>query len=239
METDKILLTGVCYVSCLLRVRFNPEQWSPLVDVHPNFQIANVEFFRPGISERFLFTDFHGRHSSIKTEARDLRELLHLYNDRCELMYVVGTAGIPKVDMARVLSPADFERVSAFWYFLFDEEWNPLRMKEWATLRDRALFALFREFPKLHFILYQPGCAEWWRAKGLPEDRMIYWNIDWGMTRRQFEEIRQASLHETRPKSGHRFPTESSYNELCRLILEDSLRARSTFKEKAIFALPR
>lgn len=236
MEGEKILLTGVCYVAQLLKARFEPEAWSALLDVHPNFRVSNIDFFRPDIANRFLFTDFHGRYSSVETEARDLRELLRLYDARCELMYVVGGTGIPQVDMARILSPADFHRVSVFWYFLFDETWNPLRMKEWGELRDRALLSLFREFPKLRFILYQPGCAEWWHAKGLPTDRMIYWNIDWGMTRRQFEELRQASLHEKRPQAGHRFPTESSYNELCRLILEDSMRGR--IRGTSTIALP-
>ena len=225
METDRILLTGVCYVSALLKLKFGNRERSPIQDVHPYFDLSAVDFFRPNVAERFLFTDFHGRFSTEPTEATELRELLRFYNNRCQIMYVVASTGIATVDMATILSPADFQRISAFWYFLFNEEWNPLRVKEWSEMRDQALLSLMREFPKLRFIMYEPKAAEWWLAKGLPRDRLLYWNIDWGMTRAQYEEIRQAMIARGEPGNGHRFPTESSYNELCELILQDSLRA--------------
>ena len=224
--SDKILLTGVCYVHRLLQLRFSNEGHSYIRDVHPKFEIGNIDFFRDDIAQRFLFTDFHGKFSSLETEAKDLRQLLQLYSDRCQLMYVVGATGIANIDLATVLSPADYRRLSVFWYFLFDERWNPNRVRAWADMRDQALLSLLIEFPKLRFVFYQPECVEWWQAKGLPGDRLIYWNIDWGMSRQQFEEIRQTFLAQKRHGAAHRFPTEQSYNELCALILADSQRTR-------------
>jgi len=225
MASDKILLTGVCYVHRLLQLRFTTEGHSHIKDVHPDFSVENIQFFRDEIAQRFLFTDFHGKYSSLETKAKDLRELLRLYNDHCGLMYVVGATGVSSVDMATILTPADYQKLSTFWYFLFDESWNPHRVSEWKATRDQALLGLLADFPKLRFIFYQKNCVKWWEQMGLPRDRMLYWNIDWGMTPEQFEEIRQVFLAQKRPGAAHRFPTEDSYNELCDMILRDERRA--------------
>lgn len=227
MEPDKILLTGVCYVHRLLQLRFTSDRHSYIRDVHPDFDVRKVRFFREEIADKFLFTDFHGKYSSLETKASNLRELLRLYNDHCRLMYVVGATGISNVDMATVLTPADYQKLSVFWYFLFDENWNPHRARQWKDARDQVLLALLAEFPKLRFIFYQKNCAKWWDQMGLPRDRMLFWNIDWGMTPEQFEEIRQMFLAQNRPGAAHRFPTEDSYNELCDMVLDDYRRAKS------------
>lgn len=220
-QADKILMTGVCYVHRLLQLRFTQDSHSFIRDVHPSFDVNKVRFFHEDISKQFLFTDFHGKYSSLETKATDLRELLRLYNDHCRVMYVIGATHIADVDMATVLTPADYWKLSVFWYFLFDTKWNPTRAKQWGDDRDKVLLALLKEFPKLRFIFYQPSCVRWWQQMGLPKDRMLFWSIDWGMTEAQFEEIRQKFLAENRKGAAHRFPTEESYNELCDMILKD------------------
>lgn len=220
-QADKILMTGVCYVHRLLQLRFTQDSHSFIRDVHPSFDVNKVRFFHEDVSRQFLFTDFHGKYSSLETKATDLRELLRLYNDHCRVMYVIGATHIADVDMATVLTPADYWKLSVFWYFLFDTNWNPTRAKQWGDDRDKVLLSLLKEFPKLRFIFYQPSCVRWWQQMGLPKDRMLFWSIDWGMTEDQFEEIRQKFLAENRKGAVHRFPTEESYNELCDMILKD------------------
>lgn len=221
---DKILLTGVCYVHRLLQLKYEKsagiDRPHYIRAVHPNFDLRKIQFFREGISEKFLFTDFHGRFSSIETEANSLPELLRLYEDKCRLMYVVGATNIRKVDVASILTPRDYEKLSAFWYFMFDEEWNPHKVKQWSDQRDRAILSLLSSFPNLKFILYQESCIHWWCKMGLPESRLIVWRPDWGMSNEDFEEIRQSIIGQGL-SGAHRFPTEDSYNELCDMILKD------------------
>lgn len=224
MSGDKILLTGVCFVHRLLQLRYEESNQISRPNhirlVHPDFKMEKVNFFRDDISKKFLFTDFHGKYSSIKTEANNLFQLLRLYQNECKLMYVVGGTGINSVDVAAVLTEADYRKFGDFWYFLFNEKWNPIRVKQWAEQRDMALKSLLFSFPNLKFIFYQPFCVKWWEDKGLPKNRMLFWNIDWGMTAEQFEEIRQ-NIIDKGLRGGHRFPTEESYNELCDMILHD------------------
>lgn len=219
---DKILLTGVCYVHRLLELRFRADAIPASRDyiryVHPDFDVGRVDFFRPGIEEKFLFTDFHGKTSSIATEADNLPELLNLYHDKCRLMYVVGATGINLRELPAVKASGNYSKLSAFWYFLFDENWNPRSAEVFEDRRDMAILALLRAHPHLKFIFYQRSCLNWWRKMGLPGDRLLYWEIDWGMTGEEFRELnsRGGGL-----PSGHRFPTEQSYNDLCELILRD------------------
>ncbi len=223
---EKILLTGVCYVHRLLEERFANPQRNFIRDVHPNFDSDKVLFFRNDISQRFLFTDFHGRVSSIKTEANNLPELLAHYEEKCEAMYCVGATGINSLDVAN-LKTSDYWKMSTFWYFLFDENWNPRTTEKWEDRRDQVLIALLKRFPKLKFIFYQPGCMKWWLKQNLPTDRMLFWNIDWGMTVSEYEDIKR-ELEKKGIKGGHRFPTEESYSELCDMILLD-LEKRKRF----------
>lgn len=221
---DKILLTGVCYVHRLLQLRYEESAGIQgphyIRAVHPHFDIGKIRFFREGISDKFLFTDFHGKYSSIETEASSLPELLRLYQNKCRLMYVVGATGIRNIDVASILTPKDYEKISAFWYFMFDEEWNPHRVKQWSEQRDRAILSLLGSFPNLKFILYQDSCIQWWRKMGIPESRLVIWRPDWGMSNKDFEEIRQSIISQGL-SGAHRFPTEESYNELCDMILKD------------------
>lgn len=223
-DMDKILLTGVCYVHRLLQLRYDQEKQiarrNYILDVHPDFDLNKVAFFRDDIAEKFLFTDFHGSFSSLETEATNLYELLRLYDRQCRLMYVVGATGIANVDLAQIMSPEDYKKLSVFWYFLFDESWNPSKVKEWGRYRDKMLLLLLKQFPKLKFIFYQKKCQRWWKENNLPSDRMIYWDIDWGMSQDDYEEIRQELIRQGKG-GGHRFPTEDSYNELCDMILQD------------------
>lgn len=235
-QADKILMTGVCYVHRLLQLRFTQDSHSFIRDVHPSFDVNKVRFFHEDVSKQFLFTDFHGKYSSLETKATDLRELLRLYNDHCRVMYVIGATHIADVDMATVLTPADYWKLSVFWYFLFDTKWNPTRAKQWGDDRDKVLLALLKEFPKLRFIFYQPSCVRWWQQMGLPKDRMLFWSIDWGMTEGQFEEIRQKFLAENRKGAAHRFPTEESYNELCDMILKDYNRMPTDVRARRFIA---
>ena len=218
-EKEKILLTGVCYVHRLLEERFSNPKRRYIKDVHPDFDTNNVLFFRDDISQRFLFTDFHGRVSSIKTEASDLPGLLALYEDKCEAMYCVGSTSTRSGDVPN-LKPSDFQKLSAFWYFLFNESWNPIISKQWADQRDQVLFSLLKRFPKLNFIFYQEHCRVWWLKQNLPSDRMLFWEIDWGMTESDYEDIKR-DLEKKGIRGGHRFPTEESYNDLCEMILRD------------------
>lgn len=224
MENDKILLTGVCYVHRLLQLRFDKQdqinKTNYIKAVHPNFDVNNIKFFHEGIEDKFLFTDFHGKFSSIQTEASDLYNLLELYEDKCRVMYMVGATYIANIDMAQILSPKDYAKLSVFWYFLFNQDWNPHKVTDWANQRDKALLKLFQRFPNLKMIVYQLGCKRWWEKVGLPKDRMIYWEIDWGMSRDDFEAIRQ-DLIAKGLAGAHRFPVEESYNELCDMILKD------------------
>lgn len=216
---DKILLTGVCYIHRLLEEHFGYPDRNFIRNVHPDFDTDKVLFFRNDITNRFLFTDFHGKLSSLKTEANNLPELLALYEDKCEAMYCVGATQIHSVDVPN-LQPADYIKISTFWYFLFNDNWNPVTTRKWEVKRDKVLLALLVRFPKLKFIFYQERCRDWWQKHNLPADRMIFWNIDWGMSMSDFEDIKR-DLEKKGIKGGHRFPTEESYNELCDLILSD------------------
>lgn len=218
--TDKILLTGVCYVHRLLEQRFGVKSRNYITDVHPDFSANNVDFFNDHISKQFLFTDFHGKTSSIKTEANTLPELLELYEPLCKSMYVVGATHIVSSDVPNI-QPDDFKKISSFWYFLFDENWNPNKVRYWQHQRNVVIFNLLKRFPKLKFIYYQSKCVDWWRKHNLPSDRMLYWNIDWGMSVSDYEDIKR-DLEAKGIRGGHRFPTESSYNNLCDMILKDS-----------------
>jgi len=224
VEEKKILLTGVCYVHRLLQLRFDKQNQidrrNYIEDVHPNFDLDRVDFFKNHISEQFLFTDFHGKYDSLKIGASNLLELLYYYAPRCRRMYIVGMMGMKNTELSKVLSPKDYQKVSSFWYFLFDEKWNPQKCKDWADKRDRAVRWLLKLYPHLKFIFYERQSYVWWQRAGLPDDRVINWEVDWGMTESQYEEIRQHQL-EKGIGGGHRFPTEDSYNELCDMILKD------------------
>jgi hypothetical protein len=219
----KILITGVCYIHRLLQLRYNKETGENsrdyITDVHPDFDLNRVGFFNENISDRFLFTDFHGRYSDLNPNKSNLFELLKFYEDKCETMYTVSAMMIPKTDVVAT-SSKDFRKLSAFWYFLFDEEWNPIKVKNWGEQRDKAIFKLLRSFPSLKFILYQKSDLTWWHKNGLPSNRVMFWDIDWGMSKDDYEEIRQ-SLISKGINGGHRFPTEESYQHLCDMILKD------------------
>ena len=152
-EDKKILLTGVCYVHRLLEQRFRKPEKNYIEAIHPNFDINKVDFFRKDIEHRFLFTDFHGRISSIKTEANNLPELLSVYEPLCEKMYVVGATQIADLDVVNIM-PEDYRKVSSFWYFLFNTNWNPTETRNWEAKRDQVLLALLNRFPSLKFIFY-------------------------------------------------------------------------------------
>ncbi|QDU09826.1 hypothetical protein V202x_32230 [Gimesia aquarii] len=224
-RTGKILLTGVCYVHRLLEERFaNPDRRF-IKDVHPDFDASKVLFFSEEIAQRFLFTDFHGKLSSIKTEANNFPELLELYEDQCEAMYCVGATQIHSLDVPNI-RPADFSKISTFWYFLFNDNWNPVTTRKWEEKRDKVLLALLVRFPKLKFIFYQERCKTWWKKHNLPSERMVYWNIDWGMSISDYEDIKR-ELEKKGIRGGHRFPTEDSYNDLCDLILCDLEKSKA------------
>jgi len=220
---DKILLTGVCYIHRLLEERYSKNSHSYIKRVHPDFNAENVLFFREDIAARFCFTDFHGHHSSIETRADNLPALLELYENECQLMYCVFATQIIDIDVASIQGD-DFRKVSAGWYFLFDSKWNPRAVERWAEKRNKVILKLLNRFPKLKFIFYQPQCRQWWEKMGLPSSRMMYWNIDWGMSREQYAEIK-AALDAQGIHGGHRYPTEDSYNHLCDMIMADSRAA--------------
>lgn len=220
MQDKKILLTGLCYVHRLLEQRFDTKNGSSHIKrVHPDFNAGNVDFFKENVSERFLFTDFHGKFSSIETEASTLPELLALYEDKCQVMYCVGATQVHDVDIASITND-DFRKVSAFWYFLFDTKWNPRVTEKWQEQRDKVILQLLNRFPTLKFIFYQPQCKKWWEKSNLPSSRMLYWDIDWGMSLDDYNQIK-AELEKKGITGGHRFPTEDSYSELCDMILKD------------------
>lgn len=219
LEDKKILLTGVCYVHRLLEQRFRKPKVNYIEAIHPHFDVNKVNFFRQGIEDRFLFTDFHGRISSIKTEANNLPELLSVYEPLCEKMYVVGATQIVNLDVPNIM-PEDYRKVSAFWYFLFNQDWNPTETRNWEAKRDQVLLALLNRFPTLKFIFYQDCCTEWWKNNNLPSSRMIRWHIDWGISNSDYQDIKR-DMEAKGIRGGHRFPNESSYSELCDLILKD------------------
>jgi len=221
--SDKILLTGICYVYSLLEEKFGNPKRRHIKEVHPNFDVNKINFFREDIVDQFLFTDFHGRFSTYQNSYRELPKLLNFYK-KCELMYCLCSTRIESVDVANI-QPEDFYKFGSFWYFLFNEKWNPAVVRNWEKKRDKAMLNLLKMFPQLKFIFYQECCVKWWLDHNLPKDRIIYWNIDWGMSESDYEDIKR-ELEINNLRGGHRFPTEDSYNELCDLIFLDREKKR-------------
>ena len=223
-DPEKILISGVCYVQQLLRTRFEQDRQlsgqNYLKNVNPDFDISKVDFFRDDLAEQFLFTDFNGKYSSLELEAKDLPSLLELYSPMCRRMYVVGSMGIDEIEANRHISRSEWKKISVFWMFLFNTNWNPTDHKKWASYRDRALFALLYRHAQLRFILYDERSVKWWREAGMPEDRMIYWHIDWQISLDELED-RKAAAEAEGKRITHRYPTEDSYNELLWLIQQD------------------
>ena len=221
-----ILLTGVCYVFILLKMRYENKLSAAIKVVKPNYDTKNIKLINDEFNKRIKIVDFYGRLGEKKYSSfYDLLES----NSGFKKIYSVSNI---ELDSEEVVAKDFWRRKGeivswnrkilggGFWHHVYDKKWDANTARLWRETRKLAMLDVLRDFPNLKFIVCNEKSLKWWKENHLPQDRIIYWDVEWiasGDWRERQEEIRKLGGF-----GFHNFPTEESYQELYELILKDA-----------------
>jgi len=228
IEKPDILLTGVCHVFILLKMRYENKIADAMKVVRPDYDPSKIVLIGDE-EKRFRIVDLRGMFA--KERYPTFHSMMNANSD-CPFAYAVVNIELPSQDVAKrryegvrkydprwdewVLGPG-----SGFWYHLYDKEWDVETAKRWRETRRLEMVKVLRDFPHLKFIVYTKGCVKWWKDNNFPQDRLLEWDVEWIADMQSKEEVLEA----IRVMDGvgfHNFPTEDSYNELHDMIIKDT-----------------
>ncbi|QDT94256.1 hypothetical protein [Gimesia algae] len=227
-----ILLTGVCHIYMLLKLRHENTLADAAKIAKPDFDGSKIHLINGDADERFRMVDLRGKFG--ETKYNNLRELLDDHAD-CRYQYMVSNVSLNKEE---VVSKPEWWQKNGFaaeprwqyqvlgaglWYHLYDQNWDIETARAWRANRKAELIKVLKEYPRLKFIVYSTLSIDWWREQGFPMDRLIYWPVKWlagehkAEWKERFEVIKKQGGH-----GYHNYPTEESYNDLYQMILDES-----------------
>jgi len=220
----KILLSGVCYIANIIEMKHTQKTSMVSTLSQEDFDISKVKLCSKNIEEDFIVTTQRKYDSIIPTSSKkfqNLGSLLSFYEQDVSSMYFVLQLHI----MQKYMNESYTSKSSNFWFFVDD----PLRSihQQRKQLDDRfiAINIALEKFPKLKFVILKIKELYQIKKAGLPLDRFLYWNVDWG-DKKTFMERKQIFIQENK-KVSHQYPTDNSYNDLYYMLLDDDKKNRS------------
>tara|TARA_R110002167_G_C12706462_1_gene654757 strand:- start:6909 stop:7604 length:696 start_codon:yes stop_codon:yes gene_type:complete len=227
-----ILLTGVCHIYLLLRLRHENILADAAKIAKPDFDGNIIQLINGAADNRIKMIDLRGKFG--ETKYNNLRELLNDHTD-CRFQYMVSNINLNKEE---VVSKPEWWQRNGFaaeprweyqvlgggvWYHLYDQNWDAETARAWRQNRRAAMVEVLREFPRLKFIVYNTSSIDWWREQGFSMDRLLYWQVKWLASEHKKEwKERQEELKKQGGHGYHNYPTEESYNDLYQMILDDA-----------------
>lgn len=227
-----ILLTGVCHIYLLLKLRHENVLADAAKIAKPDFDSGKIHLINGTADDRIRMVDLNGKFG--ETRYNNLRELLNHHAD-CRFQYMVSNIALNKEEV--VSKPEWWQRNgfaaepqwqykvlgAGLWYHLYNQNWDIETARVWRRNRRAALIEVLADFPNLKIIVYNTDSVNWWRDQGFPMDRLLFWPIKWLAVehkkewKERFEEIKKQGGH-----GYHNYPTEESYNDLYQMILDDT-----------------
>ena len=227
-----ILLTGVCHIYMLLKLRYECQLATTVQVVKPDYDGSRIDLINGTADDRIRMVDLEGKFG--ESRYRNLHELLHANRD-CRRRYMVTNIDL---NSEEVVSRPEWWQQNGFpqeprwqykvlgsglWYHLYDQNWDVESARAWRACRRNALAAVLQNYPDLKFIVYNDRSVDWWTQQGFPLSRLLRWEIEWIADRHYAEwEERQAEIRRRGGHGFHNYPTEDSYNDLYRIILDDA-----------------
>lgn len=228
-----ILLTGVCHIYLLLKLRHENVLADAAKVLKEDFDGKNIYLINGKSDDRIKTVDLRGKFGNQKYS--NLTELLDDHEE-CRFQYMVSNISLNKEE---VVSKPEWWQRNGFqeeprweyqvlgagvWYHLYDQNWDVNTARQWRANRKFAMAKVLKDYPKLKFIVYNTTSIDWWKEQGFPLDRLIYWEVQWlsGSHKKDWKE-RIEQIKKIGGRGFHDYPTEESYNDLYEMILANSV----------------